>query len=302
MKIIFLGTPEYASRHLEALLESGYKVVGVVTQPDRPVGRGQRVSSSPVKEVALKARLPVFEKMRDIPFDSLKPDIGIVVAYGALIKEKYLDLLPLGFYNIHPSLLPKYRGAAPIQRAIENGEKITGVTLFKLTKELDAGPIAAQIPITIGEYENFDSLENRLIQTGKKLLIDFLKNPESFPLVPQDESQATYAPKIATQDMIVRFDRSVEQVKNKIRAYDSQPGARAVLKNEFVKMFTVKRIERNEHNAVPGTIVYVDSEGGHIAAVDGIVVVSQIQFPSRKKVSFLAAMNGRLIKIGDRFT
>lgn len=302
MKIIFLGTPEYASKHLEALLESGHKVIGVVTQPDRPVGRGQRISSSPVKEVALKAGLPVFEKLRDVPFDSLKPDIGIVVAYGALIKEKYLDLLPLGFYNIHPSLLPKYRGAAPIQRAIENGEKITGVTLFKLTKELDAGPIVAQTRITIGEYENFDSLENRLIQTGKRLLIDFLKNPESFPLVPQDESQATYAPKIVSQDTIVSFDKSTEQVKNKIRAYDSQPGARAVLKNEFVKIFTVKKIERNEHNTLPGTIVCIDSEGGHITAADGIVVVSQIQFPSRKKVSFLAAMNGRLIKIGDRFT
>lgn len=167
MRIIFLGTPEYASKHLEVLLESGFNVVAVVTQPDRPVGRGLRISSSPVKVLALKSKLPVFERLKDLPFDSLKPDIGIVVAYGALIKEKYLDLLPLGFYNVHPSLLPRYRGAAPIQRAIENGEKITGVTLFKLTKELDAGPIASQVSVSIDEYENFDSLEKKLIEIAK---------------------------------------------------------------------------------------------------------------------------------------
>ncbi|WP_041081961.1 methionyl-tRNA formyltransferase [Thermotoga profunda] len=301
MKIIFLGTPEYASKHLEALLESNYDIVGVVTQPDRPAGRGQRLLPSPVKEIALRANLPVFEKMKDIPFDSLKPDIGIVVAYGALIKEKYLNLLPLGFYNVHPSLLPKYRGAAPIQRAIENGEKVTGVTLFKLTKELDAGPIAAQISVTIDEYENFDSLETKLIKVGEKLLKDFLKDPTSFSLVPQDESQATYAPKITAQDIVVDFNKSTEEVKNKIRAYDSRPGARTTLRGEFVKVFGVRKTDKTKYNEVPGTIVYIDHEGGHVTTVDGIVVISQIQFPSKKKVSFLEAMNGRLIKIKDRF-
>lgn len=302
MRIIFLGTPEYASKHLEALLDSGFDVIGVVTQPDRPVGRGRRIASSPVKDFALKRKLPVFEKMKDVPFDALKPDIGIVVAYGALIKEKYLDLLPRGFYNVHPSLLPKYRGAAPIQRAIENGEKVTGVTLFKLTKELDSGPIALQVPVNISDYENFDSLENRLIEVGKRILVDFLTNPGPFSLVPQDHSQATYAPKITVQDTIVSFDKGAEQVKDKIRAYDSQPGARAVLNKETVKIFGVKRIEKIKHDMIPGTIVHIDNEGGHIATIDGIVVVSQIQFPSRKRISFLAAMNGRLIKIGDRFS
>ncbi len=301
MKIIFFGTPEYASKHLEALLESGHDIVGVVTQPDRPSGRGQKVLSSPVKEVALKAKIPVFEKIKDVPFDTLKADIGIVVAYGALIKEKYLQLLPMGFYNIHPSLLPKYRGAAPIHRALENGEKITGVTLFKLTKELDAGPIAVQLEIKVDEYENFDSVEKKLIQLGKKILIDFLKDPESFVLKNQDESQATYASKITAQDLIIDFNKSAEQVKNKIRAYDSQPGARAIFGNQFVKIFGVKRIEKFDHNEVPGTVIRIDNEGGHIATVDGSVVVSQIQFPSRKKITFLEAMNGRLIKAKDRF-
>lgn len=302
MRIIFLGTPEYASKHLEVLLESGFNVVAVVTQPDRPVGRGLRISSSPVKVLALKSKLPVFERLKDLPFDSLKPDIGIVVAYGALIKEKYLDLLPLGFYNVHPSLLPRYRGAAPIQRAIENGEKITGVTLFKLTKELDAGPIASQVSVSIDEYENFDSLEKKLIEIGKRLLVDFLKDPGSFSLVPQDDSQATYAPKITLQDTIVSFDKSAEQVRDKIRAYDSQPGARATLNEETVKIFGVKRIDKINHDMIPGTIVRIDDEGGHIATIDGIVVISHIQFPSRKRVSFVAAMNGRLIRVGDRFS
>jgi len=302
MRIIFLGTPEYASKHLEVLLEYGQNIVGVVTQSDKPSGRGQRISSSPVKEVALKMRIPVFERIKDVPFDMLRPDIGIVVAYGALIREKYLDLLPLGFYNVHPSLLPKYRGAAPIHRALENGERVTGVTIFRLTKELDAGPIAMQVLVEIDEYENFDSLENRLIETGRNMLIDFLKNPGSFQLSEQDASQATYASKIGSEDLVVDFSMSAEKVKNKIRAYDSTPGARAMLNGQFVKLFGVKKVLKWKSDAVPGTIVHIDNEGGYISTLDGAVVVSQIQFPSKRRITFLSAMNGRLVSVGDRFT
>ncbi|HOK82700.1 MAG TPA: methionyl-tRNA formyltransferase [Pseudothermotoga sp.] len=302
MRIIFLGTPEYASKHLEVLLEYGQNIVGVVTQSDKPSGRGQRISSSPVKEVALKVRIPVFERIKDVPFDMLRPDIGIVVAYGALIREKYLNLLPLGFYNVHPSLLPRYRGAAPIHRALENGERVTGVTIFRLTKELDAGPIAMQVSIEIDEYENFDSLESRLIETGRNMLIDFLKNPGSFQLSEQDASQATYASKIGSEDLVVDFSMSAEKVKNKIRAYDSTPGARAMLNGQFVKLFGVKKVLKWKSDAVPGTIVHIDNEGGYISTLDGAVVVSQIQFPSKRRITFLSAMNGRLVSIGDRFS
>jgi len=301
MRIIFLGTPEYASKHLETILEYGYNVVGVVTQPDKPSGRGQKTVHSPTKEVAIKRGLAVFERLKDVPIDLLKPDIGIVVAYGALIKEKYLNLLPFGFYNVHPSLLPKYRGAAPIQRALENGEKVTGITIFKLSRELDAGPVAVQIPVTVEEYENFDRLESRLIEIGKNALVDFLSRPESFPLEPQDESQATYAPKITSQDLVIDFSKSAKEVKDKIRAYDSYPGARVLFNGVPVKIFGVKRIEKVEIKEQPGTILHVDGDGGYISTADGIVIVSELQFPSRKRITFLSALNGRLIKVKDRF-
>ncbi|MEJ5228770.1 MAG: methionyl-tRNA formyltransferase [Pseudothermotoga sp.] len=301
MRIIFLGTPEFASRHLEAILDCGYDVVAVVTQPDKPFGRGQKIAHSPTKELAMRRGLAVFERLRDVPFDQLKADIGIVVAYGALIKEKYLNMLPLGFYNVHPSLLPKYRGAAPIQRALENGEKTTGITIFKLSKELDAGPVALQIPVTVDDYENFDLLEARLIEVGKTTLIEFLRKPESFTPKPQDESQATYAPKITSQDLVIDFSKSAKEVKDKIRAYDSYPGARVLFNGVPVKIFGVRRIESGETKEEPGTILHVDRDGGYISTADGIVVVLELQFPSKKRITFLSALNGRLIKIKDRF-
>ncbi|KUK20546.1 methionyl-tRNA formyltransferase [Pseudothermotoga lettingae] len=300
MKILFLGTPLYASRHLEALLSAGHMVIGVITQPDKPAGRGLRMVHSPVKDLALKNKIPVFESLKDFPFDRLTPDIGIVVAYGGLIKKKFLDLIPFGYYNIHPSLLPKYRGAAPINRALENGEKMTGVSLFKLTEKLDAGPIVLQVEISVDYFETFDSLENRMIEAGKKILCDFLKNPESFELREQDHSRASYAPKITPADLFVDFRKDSETVKNKIRAYDSRPGARTFFHGEQVKLFGAVAIEKC-HSGEPGTIVHIDDKGAYVTTSDGIIVISQIQFPSKKKMSFLSALNGRMLRVKDRF-
>ncbi|MCS7174449.1 methionyl-tRNA formyltransferase [Pseudothermotoga sp.] len=298
MKVLFLGTPNFAAEHLKALLENYVNVVAVVTQPDKPAGRGLKPTPSPVKLLAKKAAIPVYEQLKLVPFEMLKPDICIVVAYGRIISKHYLDMLP--FYNVHPSLLPEYRGAAPIQRAIENGEKITGVTIFKLTEQLDAGPIAMQESLKIGEFETFDEVEAKLVELGCKMLIDFLKDPFSHPLTPQDESRASYAPKIEEKDLLVDFSRPVEKVKDKIRAYDSKPGARAVLNGVYVKIFGAKSIERCETDE-PGVIAHINHDGALVTTSSGLVLVSHIQFPGKRKMKFSEAFNGRLLKINDRF-
>ncbi len=297
MRILFLGTPHFAAKHLEALLKNGLEVVAVVTQPDKPCGRGLKPAPSPVKVLARSANIPVYEQLKQVPFDTLKIDVCIVVAYGKLISKKYLDVLP--FYNVHPSLLPRYRGAAPIQRAIENGEKITGVTIFKLTEQLDAGPIVMQERVEIGEFETFDEVEAKLLNLGCRMLVEFLQDPFSYPLAPQDESLASYAPKIEEKDLFVDFTQPASKVKDKIRAYDSKPGARAFLNGCCVKIFGAKALEPGSEEA--GKIVRIDKNGAHIAASSGFVVVSHIQFPGKKKMTFLEALNGRLLKVSDKF-
>lgn len=297
MRVLFLGTPHFAAKHLEALLKNGLEVVAAVTQPDKPCGRGLKPAPSPVKVLAQSANIPVYEQLKQVPFDTLKIDVCIVVAYGKLIPKKYLDMLP--FYNVHPSLLPRYRGAAPIQRAIENGEKITGVTIFKLTEQLDAGPIVMQERVEIGEFETFDEVEAKLLNLGCRMLAEFLRNPFSYPLVPQDESLASYAPKIEEKDLFVDFTQPASKVKDKIRAYDSRPGARAFLDGCCVKIFGAKALEPGSEEA--GKIVRVDKNGAHIATPTGFVVVSHIQFPGKRKMTFFEALNGRLLRVNDKF-
>jgi len=298
MRILFLGTPHFAAKHLETLLKEGLDVVAVVTQADKPFGRGLRLTPSPVKVLAQQAKIPVYEQLKQVPFDVLNIDICIVVAYGKIIPRKYLDMLP--FYNVHPSLLPKYRGAAPIQRAIENGEKSTGVTIFKLTDQLDAGPIVMQESVEIEEFETFDEVEAKLLNLGCQMLVEFLKDPFSHDLVPQDESQASYAPKIEEEDLLVDFAQPAERVKDKIRAYDSRPGARTFLNGQCVKLFGVRAIEPCSTN-VPGTVIRINRDGAFVATSTGLVLISHVQFPGKRKMTFFEAYNGRLIKINDRF-
>lgn len=298
MRILFLGTPHFAAKHLEKLLKEGLDVVAVVTQADKPFGRGLRLTPSPVKVLAQQAKIPVYEQLKQVPFDVLNIDICIVVAYGKIIPRKYLDML--AFYNVHPSLLPKYRGAAPIQRAIENGEESTGVTIFKLTDQLDAGPIVMQESVEIEEFETFDEVEAKLLNLGCQMLVEFLKNPFSHDLVPQDESQASYAPKIEEKDLLVDFAQPAERVKDKIRAYDSRPGARTFLNGQCVKLFGVRAIEPCSTN-VPGTVIRINRDGAFVATSTGLVLISHVQFPGKRKMTFFEAYNGRLIKINDRF-
>ncbi|KAF2959971.1 methionyl-tRNA formyltransferase [Thermotoga sp. 38H-to] len=307
MRIVFVGTPEFAAEILEHLIKNRFNVVGVVTQPDKPRGRGRKVAPTPVKAVAEKHGVPFIQpesinKKEALEFlRSVRPDVIIVASYGRILGEKVLSLPELGCYNIHPSLLPKYRGASPIQRVLENGEERTGVTIYKMVKELDAGPIALQREIFVNPFETFDQVEKRLIELSKEMLIEFLKKLKAgdIELKDQDHSLATYAPMIKKEDLIVDFSKDAESVKNKIRAYDSRPGARAFLGNDEVKLFGVTAIDSSGDE--PGLINYIDKEGAWIGTGNGKVKVRYIQFPGKKKMTFWEAKNGRSIIEGMRF-
>ncbi|ANQ53349.1 methionyl-tRNA formyltransferase [Thermosipho sp. 1063] len=301
MKILFLGTPDFARTHLEYLIENGFNIVAVISQPDKPKGRGKKISFTPVKEIALKYNIPVFqpkslnkEGLKII--EEFKPDVGVVVAYGKLLKPPFLDALE--FFNVHASLLPKYRGAAPIQRALENGEKVTGITIFKIGEGMDDGPIALKGKVNIGNFETFGELYLKLLNVGKKLLVEFLKN---YPLnlTPQ-EGEVSFAPKISKEDLVLDFSRHFCKVKDKIRAYDPLPGVKVDFNGNFVKLFGVVDCIK-ENTKEYGKVVAIDKEGALISCEGGYVKIKYIQFPGKKKMTFYDAKNGGLIKEGEYF-
>jgi len=304
LRVVFVGTPEFAAEILRYMVKKGINIVGVVTQPDKPKGRGRKTLPTPVKVVAEEKGLPCIQpesinRKEALEFlHSVNPDVLIVASYGKILGEKVLSLPKHGCYNIHPSLLPKYRGASPIQRALENGEKKTGVTIYRMVKELDAGPIALQREVNIDPFETFDQLEKRLIELSKEMVIEFLEKLENgeIHLREQDHTRATYAPLIKKEDLFVDFSKGAETVKNKIRAYDSRPGARAFLNGKEVKLFGAMAVDSS--NDEPGLIHYIDREGAWIGTGKGMVKVKYLQLPGKKKLTFWELRNGRLIEEG----
>lgn len=306
MRIAFMGTPDFAAEHLKKLVEENYNVVGVFSQPDKPKGRGKKLVPTPVKQVAREYGIPVFQPKsvnKGEGFEALKelnPDIIITVAYGKLIKKQVFELPPLGCYNVHASLLPKYRGAAPIQRALENGEKETGITIFKIDEGMDSGPIALKERIEISLDDNFGTLKEKLCKLGQKLLIVFLEKISAgeTKLTPQDHSKATYAPKITKEDTIlIEFDDG-ERVFNKIRAYDPEPGVTTRLGELRVKLFGAGICDNCQADAEPGQIISIGKDSMVVACKKGAVKISRIQFPGKKAITVWQAKSGRLIEEG----
>lgn len=306
MRILFMGTPEFAASYLDFLIQKKFNVVAVISQKDKPRGRGQKLLPTPVKEVAQKYGIPVFQpsKLNEEGLEIIenyRPDIGIVVAYGRLLRKPFLDAIPL--YNVHTSLLPKYRGPAPMQRAIENGERVTGVTIFKISEGMDEGDIALQRAFELEECEPFGSVYEKFIKYGTELLQEFLRN---YPvtLTPQDHSKATYAPKIEKKDLYVDFSKPAVEVRNKIRAYDPTPGVRTFLNDIEVKLYGACEIENNsQENIEPGTVLRIEKQSGDgvIKTIDGLLHIKYIQFSGKNKITFLSAKNGGLIKEGMVF-
>jgi methionyl-tRNA formyltransferase len=314
MRVLFWGTPEFAAPPLRALLGEGFDVVGVVTQPDRPQGRSRSaLVASAVKRIAVEESLAVFqpEKPREAGFiDAIRacaPDISVVVAYGHLLPKDVIDLPRLGTLNIHASLLPAWRGAAPIQAAIREGDAETGVTIMRMVPKLDAGPILLQVPTPIVHDETYGELQLRLSELGALALIEALSLIDIGQMVEreQDESLATFAPKIEREHARIDWTRPAAEVARSIRAYDPKPGAWTMLGGVEVKLFGARGTAADRptgaEDASPGAVIAVEESGAIIACGDGVVRITDAQPAGKRRLTMTELSRGRGIGVGHRF-
>jgi methionyl-tRNA formyltransferase len=312
MRILFWGTPDFAVPALRALMGEGHDVVGVVTQPDRPAGRGRALRMSPVKVFALEESLPVLqpERARGDEFmaatRALEPDLSIVVAYGQILRREVLELPTAGSINVHASLLPALRGAAPIKRAIQLGHDGTGVTIMRMVERMDAGPILHQVAEPIGDDETATDLWQRLSEIGAEALIEALALLELGEIIEreQDESQATFAPRITRDSAHVDWADNAVAVGRHIRALDAIPGAWAAHRHADLKLFRPLPEPQHDHGAAPGTVLSVDgsddAEGMRVACGTGAILIREVKPAGRRRMTTAEWVRGRGIDAGDR--
>lgn len=291
MRVVFMGTPDIAATCLKKIIADGFEVVGVYTQPDRPKGRGMKMQFSPVKEVAIQNNLPVFqpENFREEEtveaLRALKPDICAVVAYGRILPQKVLDVPTYGCINIHASDLPKYRGSAPYQWAVLNGEKETGVTAMYLIREMDAGDIIEISKTPIGENETAGELLDRLAVLGAELLSKTLsrfRKEGKVPAVPQDGSKATFAPMLEKTMCPIDWTLSAQQVHDHVRGLHPWPVATMELQG---KTFKVHETRITEGSGTPGQILGLTKKGLKIACGEGAVEITSLQAEGGKRMA-----------------
>ena len=302
LKILFWGTPVFARPSLRALGEEGHDIVGVVTQPDRPAGRGRRLTPSPVREVADEEGIPVLvpEQPRGEAFmqeiRALEPEISVVVAYGHLLLPEVLALPPGGSINLHASLLPELRGAAPVHWAILQGKETTGVTVMRMVKAMDAGPIILQTPESIGPQETSTELGTRLSEVGAEALIEALALLQEGVAEEreQDHPAATFAPKVNRAMARIDWARNARDLGNHVRGLDAVPGAWTTLGGEAIKMFRPSPEPHFVHGAQAGTVLEAGTERGLlIACGGGALRVAEIQSPGKKRMPVGAWLQGR---------
>ena len=308
MRIVFWGTPEFATPALRALLGEGHDVVGVVTQPDRPQGRSRsKLVASPVKIIALEEGLPVLqpEQPKTPEFISalraFEADASIVVAYGRILTQAVIDMPRVGTFNVHASLLPHLRGAAPIQAAILEGLAETGVTIMRLVPALDAGPMLLRRATPVAEDETYGELALRLSELGALALIEALTLVDMGIAIEQsqDDAAATYAPKVDREHTKVDWTQPAVQVARAIRAYDPKPGAYTTNGGVEVKLFGATVTHAHEHP--PGEVLSVDAGGINVACGEGAVAVAFVQPAGKPRMAADAWARGRGSVIGTRF-
>jgi methionyl-tRNA formyltransferase len=304
MKIIFMGTPEFAVPSLDALLNSKHNVAAIVTQPDKPAGREKILTSPLVKARALKAGLTVLQpkRMKDEGFiktlSELIPDIIVVAAFGKILPSKILHLPRYGCINVHASLLPKYRGAAPINWAIINGEKETGITIMQMDEGLDTGDILLQEGIPIAKDDTTGTLSVRLSQLGAKLLIKALEAIDvgNIKAIPQDNSKASFAPILKKGDGRIDWTREAEDIYNMVRGMDPWPGAFTYYKGEVWRVW--KTAVGNDRNETPGMVISIDGGKIDVACGKGVLSITEMQPANRKKMAVSDFLRGNKIETG----
>lgn len=307
MKIIYMGTPEFAVPPLQRLCETGYQVELVVTQPDKARDRGKKVQSPPVKEYALEQGLTVLQPERIkgneefiAQIKKIDPDLIVVAAYGKLLPPELLQIPRLGCINIHASLLPKYRGSAPIHRCIIEGEATTGITLMYMEEGLDTGDMIAVKSTEIGK-KTTAQLHDELSQMGAELLITNLPSIEKGinSRTKQDDSQATYAPMIFKQDCLVDFSKTPEEVERLIRGLNSWPGAYTIYQGEPMKLWQAEALDETAKEP-DGTVIGVSDEGIKVAAGGRGLLLQRIQMPGKKAMYVSEYLRGNKIAIGEK--
>jgi methionyl-tRNA formyltransferase len=308
MRVLFWGTPDFATPALRALLGEGYDVAGVVTQPDRPRGRHRStLVPPPVKQLAQEEELTVLQPDRPrgeeflSAVEALRPDISVVVAYGHILRRDVLDATPLGALNIHASLLPRWRGAAPIQAAILAGDAESGVSVMRMVEQLDAGPVLLQAPTPILDDETYGELHLRLSELGALAIVETLALVAlgDAPEHRQDESRVTYAHKIEREQTWLDWTGGAEAVARAIRAFDPAPGALTMLRDQEVKLFGA-RVARDGRGE-PGRVISIDESGLLVACGEGAVRVGYGQPAGKRRLAGLDWAQGRGVAPGDRF-
>ncbi|MBW1800592.1 MAG: methionyl-tRNA formyltransferase [Deltaproteobacteria bacterium] len=308
-RLIFMGTPDFALSTLDRLIQSGHRVEAVVTQPDRPKGRGKKITSPPVKQLAGEHGIDVLqpEKISDPQFfDRIRqytPDLMIVVAFGQILKKNLLDTPGWGVINIHGSLLPKYRGAAPIQQAILHNESETGLTVMRMNEGLDTGPILLQEKVSILRDETAGQLHDRLAQLAGDLMITCLDMMTKNPIeeIPQDDCQATYAPKIEKHMTRIDWTLPAPAVSALIRALDPAPGAFTTWNGKNIKLFTASVVDESGPGTVPGRVRGLRENALHVEAGQGVLSLKEIHYPGKKKLAVSDFLRGLPIPEGTIF-
>ena len=311
LRIVFAGTPDFASAHLQAILESHHKVIAVYSQPDRPAGRGQKLKPSPVKELALKNDIPVYQPVSlrkeeaQKELAELNADLMIVVAYGLILPQVVLDTPEHGCINVHGSILPRWRGAAPIQRAIEAGDKESGVTIMQMDAGLDTGDMLLKAYCPIEDTDTSGNLFNKLIEVGKAALIRTVNAIAAGTITPekQDDTLANYAHKMSKDEAQLDWNKSASQLDCQVRGFNPWPVTTTQLDNLGIRVWEASAIE-SDSDAIPGTLIKADKEGLDIACSSGALRITKLQLAGNRAMSAQDLLNGKkeLFLIGKQFS
>lgn len=308
MRVVFMGTPVFAVSCLRALLKEQFQVAGVVTQPDRPKGRGQKQIPCAVKEEAVLNGLDIYQplNLKDSNFisqmEELSPEVIVVVAFGRILPKVILDLPVMGCINVHASLLPQYRGAAPIHRAIMNGEKLTGITTMLIDEGLDTGDILLQETVPIYKEDTVGTLHDRLASLGAELLVKTLQllKAKCLAPVPQDHSKATYARVISPEDEVLNWNTPAGKIFNHVRGLDPWPGAKTALGAKLLKIWRVEAVDFGSLNqgSFPGQVVVSGPDSFVVQANPGLVDVKELQLQGGKRLPAVDFLRGHPVRTG----
>ena len=308
MRVVFMGTPDFAVGTLEELIKAGHEVIGVVTQPDKPKGRGKTLMPTPVKEVALKYQIPVYQpkKVREKEFTealrNLSPDVIVVAAFGQIITKEILEIPRFGCINVHASLLPAYRGAAPIQWAVINGEKESGVTIMQMDEGLDTGDMIDKVVVPLAQDETGGSLFDKLSQAGARLCVKVLKDLEEGKAVREkqpEESTTPYASMISKKMGEINWSQPAGSIEQLIRGLDPWPSAYTKLQGKTLKLWKARVVEEKHEKGQPGEVVQVEKEAFFVQTGEGILKIEELQMEGKKRMDTGAFLRGFQLACGE---